>query len=159
LFPAVTGSGESVLMTRRSATVPTVVVSIQLLLAGFGSVVVELAVAVLLITVPSGRAALTLTTSVKTKLVMGGSVGSVVEVSAAVLVMTPAGRAALTLTTSVNTALAPLASVGVVAVTVPVPPTAGVMVVQPAGAMKETKVVPTGTTSVSVTAWAWQGPA
>src|SRR2546430_11325027 len=122
LLPALTGSGESVLVTDRLATVPTVVISVQLLLAAFGSVVVELAVAVLLITVPSGRAALTLTTSVNRKLVLGGSVGSVVQV------------------------------------TVPVPPTAGV--VQPGPApVNDTNVVPTGIASVNVTPWALLGPA
>ena len=53
----------------------------------------------------------------------------------------PAAVAALTLTTSVNTCGAPIASVLRVAVTVPVPPTAGDVIVQPAGPATETKVV------------------
>src|SRR5437016_9695247 len=45
----------------------------------------------------------------------------------------PAGVPALQLTTSEKFAVAPLAMVGVVQVTTPVPPTAGVMQVHPAG--------------------------
>src|SRR5256885_13673606 len=65
LLPAVTGSGESVLVTERSAEgALTWVVSVSLLLAGLGSIVVVVTAAVLVIAVPGGTDALTSTTSV-----------------------------------------------------------------------------------------------
>jgi hypothetical protein len=78
---------------------------------------------------------------------------SVVEVeTVAVLLMTVAlGTAQLTFTTSVNTALAPAARLGLVAVTMPVPPTGGVITVQSAGAVNDTKVVLVGMVSESET--------
>src|SRR5436309_626449 len=60
--PALTGSGESVLVTARSAAVLTVVVAVALLFAGTGSTVVDVTLAVLEM-VPVA-AALTFTTSV-----------------------------------------------------------------------------------------------
>jgi hypothetical protein len=52
----------------------------------------------------------------------------------------------------VKVAVAPGARVGIVLVVVPVVPTGGVVVVEPAGApLKETNVVPAGPTSVTVT--------
>src|SRR2546430_1908429 len=108
-----TGSGESVWVTERSAIGPTVVVSVSLLLAALGSAVVELAVAVLLITVPAGTASLTLTTNVRPMPELAGSEN--------------------------------------VQLTVPVPPDAGVVQLLPPKLLKETKVVPGGITSVSIT--------
>jgi len=65
--PALTGSGVSTFVTDRSADpVPTVVVAVPLSLPGFRSVVVEEAVAVFVMTVPSATPAPTLTSSVKT---------------------------------------------------------------------------------------------
>src|SRR2546428_4273546 len=60
--PALTGSGESLLVTTRSAPVLTVVVAVALLFAGTGSTVVDVTLAVLEM-VPVA-AALTFTTSV-----------------------------------------------------------------------------------------------
>src|SRR2546430_6799399 len=93
--PGWTGSGASDLVTERSAVVVVVdaltsVVAVALLFLGFFSQGSLEMVTVLLITVPSGVSA-------------------------------------LTLTTSVNVALAPAANVARVAVTVPVPPTGGVV--------------------------------
>src|SRR5436309_2440235 len=59
-----TGSGESVLVTDRSAWAITAVVSVSLLSAGLTSVVVLLAVAVFVTIEPSSTLALTLTTKV-----------------------------------------------------------------------------------------------
>src|SRR3954453_18945019 len=65
--PTNTGSGESVLLTDRSARACTelVVVALSGLVSGVGSLVVVVALAVLVIVAPSAVAALTLTTSVK----------------------------------------------------------------------------------------------
>src|SRR5438128_126398 len=62
LEPALTGSGESLLVTARSAAVLTVVMAVALLFAGTGSTVVDVTLAVLEM-VPVA-AALTFTTSV-----------------------------------------------------------------------------------------------
>src|SRR2546421_212453 len=123
LGPAVgsTGLGESVWVTERSAIGPTVVVSVSLLFVALGSAVVELTVAVLLITVPAGTASLTLTTNVRPRPELAGSEENV-------------------------------------QVTVPVPPGAGVVQLVLPKFSKETKVVPTGIMSVSVTPWASLGP-
>src|SRR5436853_2243914 len=66
LLPAITGSGESVLVIARSAITCTVVVVVPVLLPGVGSVVVLAAVALLLMTVPLAVLLLTLTTIVNT---------------------------------------------------------------------------------------------
>src|SRR5688572_27725162 len=67
-LPGVTGSGESVFVTERSAEpVPTVVVATPLSLAAFESVG-DAAVAVFVMIVPSATLPSTLTTSVKTAL-------------------------------------------------------------------------------------------
>src|SRR5258708_39431876 len=68
--------------------------------------------------------------------------GSVVVVVAeAVFLMTvPLAVPVVTWTTMVKVAVAPEASVGLMKVIVPVPPTGGVVVVQPPGAVAETKV-------------------
>jgi hypothetical protein len=65
LPPAVTGSGVSVLVIERSAPIvaaPTVVVSVSILLAGLLSLVEVLTKTVLLMFVPAGVPAFTLTT-------------------------------------------------------------------------------------------------
>src|SRR6185369_2301648 len=66
LVPANAGSGESLLVTARSALVATVVVAVPVLLAGVGSVVVLAAVALLLMVAPFAVLALTFTTIVNT---------------------------------------------------------------------------------------------
>src|SRR5436853_7462680 len=66
LLPEVTGSGASDLVTARSACVFTVVVAVAVLLPGVGSLVVEAAIALLLIVLPLAALGLTLTTIVNT---------------------------------------------------------------------------------------------
>src|SRR5712692_2405331 len=114
LLPAATGSGESDLVTARSARAWTVVVAVLLLLPEVGSVVAVAAVAVLLMIVPS----------------------AVLE---------------LTLTTMVNTALSPAVTVAFEKTTLPVPPTAGELVLQPEPVVTtaDTNVVFAGTASVT----------
>jgi len=68
------------------------------------------------------------------------------------------GKLAATWTTMVKVGEAPAARVALTKVTVPVPPTAGVVVVQPAGAVAATKVVPAGMPSVRLTPCASLGP-
>lgn len=68
LVPAVTGSGESALVTIRSAEVETVVVAVPLSLPGFPSPVSEVAVAVFVSTVPAATDGSTATVKVKTAL-------------------------------------------------------------------------------------------
>src|SRR5262245_50154405 len=116
-----TGSGESVLVTARSAEVATVVVDVPVLFVGLESAVVDVTVAELAIVVPLGTLAPTRTTMVK----LG---------------------------------VAPAASVARVKVTVPVAPTAGVELAQPAGTLAETNVVPDGSVSERLTFWASVGP-
>src|SRR6266540_2381604 len=71
----------------------------------------------------------------------------------------PSLAPAFTRTTSVKVATEAAVKVGLVLVTGPVPPTTGVVDVQPAGAVKETKVVPGGTLSVKVRpVRTWLGP-
>ena len=78
----------------------------------------------------------------------------------AVLLMTvPAATLAPTWTMSVKVWVAPAARLAIVQVTVPLPPTAGVVQLKPAGAVSETKVVPAGRVSVRLTLWAALGPA
>ena len=77
----------------------------------------------------------------------------------AVLVMVePFGVPLPTLTTTVKLAGAPVGKSGFVAVMVPVPPTAGVVVDQPAGAVIDTNVVFGGRESVTETFEALLGP-
>src|SRR5262245_45566946 len=87
-------------------------------------------------------------------------VGSVAaEPAVAVLVIVePSAALELRWTMIEKTADSPLAAVPFVKVIVPVPPTAGVVLVQPAGAAAETNVVPAGITSVIVTVWASLAP-
>src|SRR5436305_9704816 len=82
----------------------------------------------------------------------------VVDVTLTVLETAGAGKVEATWTTMVKVGAAPAAKPARVKVTVPVPPTAGAVVVQPAGAVAETKVVPAGMPPVRLTAWASQGP-
>jgi hypothetical protein len=91
---------------------------------------------------------------------LAGFGSDVDEVAEAVFVMVvPPATFASTFTTSVKVAVPPAAKVGLVAVMFPVPPTAGVVVVQPAGAVNETKVVLAGTASVRLALSASLGPA
>src|ERR1044071_9956509 len=66
LFPANTGSGESLLVIEMSACACTVVIAVPVLFAGVGSVVVLAATAELLITVAAAVFEFTLTTIVNT---------------------------------------------------------------------------------------------
>jgi hypothetical protein len=119
--PAVTGSGVSTFVTCTSAEVFTVVVSVSLLFAPFGSVVADDAVAVFDSTVPFASVESALTVSVKTALV------------------TP--------------------RVAIEQLTVPMPPTAGVVQDQPPGDDSETNLVPVGRVSASAAVVALLGPA
>ena len=87
--------------------------------------------------------------------------GSAVEdETEAVSAIVAAGDAtSSTRTTRVNVATAADSSVVAAAEIVPVLPAAGVVAVQPAGAVNETNVVFAGTSSVSETSWAASGPA
>src|SRR5215475_10901270 len=86
--------------------------------------------------------------------------GSVVALAAvAVFVMVvPPGVELLILTTSVKATIAEFATLVFVKTTVPVPPTGGEVVVHPAGAVAETKVVLAGVGSATVTLLASLGP-
>ena len=95
----------------------------------------------------SGTRQFTLVFTLTLLLVVFGS--GVVEVPLAVLVIV-LPEAAVSFTVSTTLKLAALARLAAVQVTVPVPPTAGVLQVAPEGAML-TKVVPEGTASVSFT--------
>src|SRR5947208_1193795 len=78
-------------------------------------------------------------------LLLFGSGSLVVVVAVAVLlIVEPLATLAPTWTTMVKLGVAPAATVGLAKVTMPVPPTAGDEVLQPAGAVSETKVVPAG---------------
>jgi hypothetical protein len=82
------------------------------------------------------------------------------EATLTVFAMTaPIGVPTWTPTTSVKPETVTPARLALLAVTVPLPPAAGVVTVQPAGAANETKVVPVGRTSVRVTCEAASGPA
>jgi hypothetical protein len=86
--------------------------------------------------------------------------GSVVEdVTVAVFEITvPPATDALTLTTSGKVRLLPAVKVVIVQLMVPVPPTAGIIQVQPAGGVNEEKVVPEGNVSCMLTLLAFPGP-
>src|SRR4051812_33153379 len=97
------------------------------------------------------RSADALTVVVSTAVLLAASASVVVLATMAVLESVEPWRLlALTLTTMVKVAVAPAAKVGTVALTVPVPPTGGVARVKvgPLVWVAETKVVPTGTTSL-----------
>ena len=100
----------------------------------------------------TGRPTTSSTVAVTVEVLLDIVVSAVLDVTTAVFEISSPPEAALsTFTTSVNVATAPAASVGIVATIAPVPPTTGVLVVQPAGAVNETKVVSAGIASVSVT--------
>src|SRR5205085_10189218 len=66
LLPAITGSGESLLVTAKSTRAMTLVLAVPVLLPGVGSVVALAAVALLLMVEPLATLAFTLTTIVNT---------------------------------------------------------------------------------------------
>src|SRR5436190_16604873 len=101
-----------------------------------------------------------LTVAVRKAMLLAG-LGSVAALptEAPLITVLLSGAAGLTWTTRTKLALAPAASVPSRAETTPVPPTAGADVVTPVGAVKDTKVVPEGTRSVTRTPWASEGPA
>src|SRR4051794_34146738 len=101
------------------------------------------------------------TVAVCVELLSAGLASTVVLLSLAVLVsVAPSGALPFTRTTRVKVALPPEASVASVPVTVPVPPTAGVELlnVGPVFCVKDTKVVLGGSASLSTTFWAAAGP-
>src|SRR6266850_5085528 len=75
--PAVTGSGEPLLVTSRSAEEFTLVVSVAVLFAGIGSEVVLVTLATLVIVAPLGVAGLTVATTVKVALALAAKVALV----------------------------------------------------------------------------------
>jgi hypothetical protein len=88
-----------------------------------------------------------------------GSGSVVLEPMVAVLVIIPpTDVSGFTFTTRVKLRVAALARLGLMAVTVPVPPAASVVTVQPAGAVNDTRVALAGRTSVRVTSIAASGP-
>ena len=74
------------------------------------------------------------------------------------VMIVPAATFGFTRNTRVTATDWPLSTTGVVQLTGPVPPTAGVVQVVPAGAVAETNVIPAGTVSVIVTLAASLGP-
>lgn len=118
----------------------------------------SVAVAGAVLDTPTSAATATVVVAVAVLLAAFGSV--VADVTAAEFVIVVLlDTEASTCTTNVKVAEAPLANEPVVAVTFPVPPTGGVVVVQPAGALSEKNVVLAGTASVSDTLAALAGPA
>src|SRR6266550_1031280 len=113
----------------------------------------------LMATERSGSAAL-VTVVVSVAVLFVGFESVVLEAISAMLVIVVSFAAAFTLTTSLKLAPVPPASVAMVQVTVPVPPNGGTVQVKvaPVFWVNETKVVPAGTASVSVTPWASLGP-
>jgi hypothetical protein len=105
------------------------------------------------------RSACTLTVAVDVEELLPafGSVVAVLTV-AVLLMVDPLGVDGPTRTTSVKFAVDPATIVAFAAVTVPVAPAAGVVAVQPAGAVNETNVVLGGRTSLSDTVEASLGP-
>jgi hypothetical protein len=91
------------------------------------------------------------------ELLLGSSSGVADAAVATLLMVVPGAVPGFTFTTSVKAA-PDTPNEGLVAVTVPVPPTAGVVAVHPAGAVNDTNVVLAGTASVSVTFAAFEGP-
>src|SRR4051794_20474231 len=110
----------------------------------------------------SARSADVLTVVVTAVLGLLPVLGSAAPRRPEAVLVTVVGPVALTsvATMRVNTCgPLPATTSGLVAMTVPVPPGAGILVtVQPTGAAKETKVVPPGTESVSTALGASEGP-
>ena len=117
--------------------------------------------------VPVPEAAVKVVTTAPTEVdevdavLFAGKGSALVDTTLAVFVIVaPLAMAAPALKTNVNDADAPEASVAIVQVTVPDAPAAGLVQVNagPLFCARETKVVPGGSTSVSVTPWAMPGP-
>src|SRR5689334_14136304 len=103
-------------------------------------------------------AAVTVTVSVPLLFDRSGS-GVLDSTLAAKEMAVPLGVAGSTVTMSVNVAMSPDNRADVVQVTIPVPPTGGVVQLQPAGAISDLKVVWAGIVSVRFTLPALSGPA
>ena len=73
-------------------------------------------------------------------------------------IVVPSGTAQFTVATMVNVAVSPATIDGLLQVTVPLAPTAGVVQVQPAGALFDLNVVCGGKLSATVTLTAGAGP-
>jgi len=97
-----------------------------------------------------GAAALTFVLEVELLFALAGS--KVLELTVAVLLIALPAADTATSATSVNTSLAPLASEARLQVTAPLAPTAGVVQLQPAGALSETKPRLAGRLSVQLAA-------
>ena len=101
----------------------------------------------------------TFTTGVATVVLLLGALGSLlVVVTEEFAVIVPAATVDGTFTTTMMSADVPAAIVGLVQFTVPVPPTAGAVQVQPAGANTDSKVVFGGVASVKLSPVADAGP-
>src|SRR5688572_21173619 len=85
-----------------------------------------------------------------------GSGVAVLRITALRMIVLP-GRSLFTLTTSVKVASAPAARAGASHVTVPVAPMAGVLHVQPPGAVSDWNVLSPGMRSAILTLWALAG--
>ena len=94
--------------------------------------------------------------------VLLAGVGSVVELAAVAefVIVAPLAVLELTFTTIVKTAVSPAATVPLEKTTLPVPPTAGELVLHqvPVVTTADTNVAFAGTASVTVTVWASLGP-
>src|SRR6476660_508812 len=106
------------------------------------------------------RSAAALTVVVSVDVLLPAVVSVVLETVAVLVSVVPFGVDGLTWTTSTNVCgPLPAGSVPRVLLTVPVPPTVGVVLLQPGGAVNETNVVPPGSASASDTVCASLGPA
>src|SRR6185295_12082205 len=109
----------------------------------------------------TARSAIALTVVVAVPVLLPG-VGSVVTAAptALLVIVVPFGVPEFTLTTIENVAVSPAATVALENTTLPVPPTAGALMLQPLPVVTaaDTNVVLAGTASVTVTVWASLGP-
>src|SRR4051812_21224174 len=105
------------------------------------------------------RSAAALTVVVSVDELFSELVSVVLATLAALVSVLPLGVEALTWTTSTNVCgPLPAGNVPRVLFTAPVPPTVGVVLLQPVGPVSETNVVPAGRVSLSDTACASLGP-
>src|SRR5882757_10885686 len=109
-----------------------------------------------LVTVRLTFATTTILTVVELLAALGSLVAEVTDEFAVMVV--PSGVAAFTLTVTLIFATEPAGRFGFVQVTAPVPPTAGVVHVHPAGARTDRKVVLAGVVSVKLNEVAGAGP-
>lgn len=91
VFPAMTGTGDGVFVTDRSAELPTVMLTVALLFPLFGSTVVDATESVCVMIVPVVTLLFTLTTNVKFAVVFAAIVVVSVQVRLASTQVHPAG--------------------------------------------------------------------